>query len=396
MAINPFSFEELIFPIKPKVFFDEYWEKKFLLVNQRNGVGFKDFLTLKDVEHLLFSPPAYESTLPWVRFINNTKILNPQEYVSNKTGSLHKPKVIQGYNSGNTIAIIKLEERFEPLKKICIEFESVIGHPAVTEIFLTPPSSQGFKAHFDKFNVFVLQIEGKKHWKIYDMHVPYPLASNTNPYGERLPEPTCEFDLYPGDILYLPRGLVHEVSTTSDYSLHLTLGIDVFTWAHLLNEMIKNEPEFRKALPIQSLLSENAESIDAGCLEGLKQVIADQENIDLAFRKIKSKFSKIKNYSLDNDFSLEKISKHAITSETVFEKREGYLCALITEGEETTLYFGEEEIKGPSTIEPALQFILNTPRFSIKTMPALLDESGNTLLVRSLLKAGLIVVSAAD
>lgn len=34
-------------------------------------------------------------------------------------------------------------------------------------VYLTPPNSQGFAPHFDDIEAFVLQIEGKKRWKLY-------------------------------------------------------------------------------------------------------------------------------------------------------------------------------------------------------------------------------------
>jgi len=33
--------------------------------------------------------------------------------------------------------------------------------------YLTPPGSQGFAPHYDDIEAFVLQLEGKKRWKLY-------------------------------------------------------------------------------------------------------------------------------------------------------------------------------------------------------------------------------------
>ena len=34
--------------------------------------------------------------------------------------------------------------------------------------YLTPPGTQGFAPHYDDIEAFILQLEGKKHWKLYN------------------------------------------------------------------------------------------------------------------------------------------------------------------------------------------------------------------------------------
>ena len=33
--------------------------------------------------------------------------------------------------------------------------------------YLTPPGTQGFAPHYDDIEAFILQLEGKKHWRLY-------------------------------------------------------------------------------------------------------------------------------------------------------------------------------------------------------------------------------------
>ena len=37
----------------------------------------------------------------------------------------------------------------------------------ITCRYLTPSNSQGFAPHYDDIEAFVLQLEGKKHWRLY-------------------------------------------------------------------------------------------------------------------------------------------------------------------------------------------------------------------------------------
>jgi len=35
-------------------------------------------------------------------------------------------------------------------------------------VYLTPAGTQGFAPHFDDVEVFMLQLEGKKRWRLYE------------------------------------------------------------------------------------------------------------------------------------------------------------------------------------------------------------------------------------
>lgn len=34
--------------------------------------------------------------------------------------------------------------------------------------YLTPPGTQGFAPHYDDIEAFILQLEGKKYWRLYN------------------------------------------------------------------------------------------------------------------------------------------------------------------------------------------------------------------------------------
>lgn len=36
-----------------------------------------------------------------------------------------------------------------------------------TNVYLTPPQSQGFAPHYDDIEAFIIQLEGSKYWKLY-------------------------------------------------------------------------------------------------------------------------------------------------------------------------------------------------------------------------------------
>ena len=114
---------------------------------------------------------------------------------------------------------------------------------AYANAYLTPPHSQTVPAHADDRDVLVFQLRGRKHWKVYKnipMLHPYP-HEQVGKAGIAVPESVLNgplaFDgcLSPGDVLYLPRGMVHEASTVDldgppDLSFHITVALATHDW----------------------------------------------------------------------------------------------------------------------------------------------------------------------
>ena len=115
--------------------------------------------------------------------------------------------------------------------------------------YLTPPGAQAVSAHADDRDVFVIQLLGEKVWKVYNnVPIPYPYPKEqVGKFGLGVPDevlkgPTAiETTLRQGDVLYMPRGFVHEARTESKQpSFHATVAIATHDWtlAGNMTEMI--------------------------------------------------------------------------------------------------------------------------------------------------------------
>lgn len=171
--------------------------------------------------------------------------------------------------------------------------------------YLTPASSHAVAAHADDRDVLVMQILGRKRWKVYSkVPVEYPFEKEqVGKYGKEVDSSVSQgglcFDdkdviLSQGDVLYLPRGYVHEATTedfndeTSGYepSFHLTIAIATHDWclSVLLSETIRQTLDgvthFRKALPIgpceeyESLVSDDCSSIEGNLEQQLGEAMS--------------------------------------------------------------------------------------------------------------------------
>lgn len=137
-------------------------------------------------------------------------------------------------------------------------FHCMIG----TNVYLTPPNSQGFAPHYDDIEAFVLQLEGAKHWKVYAPRTPQeqlPRVSSKNFTQDEIGEPIIDVKLEPGDMMYFPRGFIHQAETVEGkHSLHITVSMYQKTsYADLLEALvpaalqsaINSDVRFREGLP---------------------------------------------------------------------------------------------------------------------------------------------------
>jgi hypothetical protein len=95
-------------------------------------------------------------------------------------------------------------------------------------------TSHGFDLHWDDHDVFVLQVAGRKKWKVYGMSRAYPLARDVEPTDVPPSDVLWQGLLEDGDLLYIPRGWWHVATPLDEPTLHLTAGINNPTGADFL------------------------------------------------------------------------------------------------------------------------------------------------------------------
>ncbi|XP_061221321.1 ribosomal oxygenase 2 isoform X3 [Neopsephotus bourkii] len=220
---NPDSlFESLISPIKQEVFFREYWEQKPLLVQRNNpllAAYYQSLFQLSDLKELCGRGLYYG------RDLNICRCVNGKKKVLNKEGKVNYMQLKKDFEQKKATIQFHQPQRFkEELWKIQEKLECYFGSLVGSNVYMTPQGSQGLPPHYDDVEVFILQLEGEKHWRLYKPTV--HLAREYSVESEdRIGNPTHEFILKPGDLLYFPRGTIHQADTPPGipYSTHVTI-----------------------------------------------------------------------------------------------------------------------------------------------------------------------------
>ncbi|KAL2095416.1 hypothetical protein ACEWY4_010135 [Coilia grayii] len=232
---TPFSlFESLISPVGVEEFFKEYWEKKPLFLqrsDQALASYYQSLFQLSDLKELC------SHHLEYCRDLNVCRCVNGKKKVMNKEGRVSYNNLKKDFDQRKATIQFHQPQRFkDELWRIQERLESFFGALVGSNVYITPKASQGLPPHYDDVEVFILQLEGEKHWRLYSPTVPLAREYSLEP-EDKIGSPTHDIILKAGDLLYFPRGTIHQADTPAevDHSTHLTLSTyQNMSWADYL------------------------------------------------------------------------------------------------------------------------------------------------------------------
>lgn len=401
MADADFDLRKLLAPVELEPFLRDHWEKQPLHLSPKEPDRYGPLFTSADVDTVIaFTRPkfadagAFKPDAPRQQsFVQGW--LADRHFVENN----HFPGIAElrsVYARGKTVVIMAMQQRWLPIALLCRKLESFFHCPVHANLYVTPPGAQGFDAHFDTHEVLVLQLEGHKHWRLYGPTRKLPLV------GERLNAPreqlgpVREIGLAPGDLLYIPRGHVHEAFTSETASMHLTVGINVFRWVDLLHEAVESvarrDERFRESLPPGLLGGGEAPAELAECFRELLGVLMDEARAEDALHQLGEAFFG-QMPVLPNAHFADSPQEEAIDLDTVLERSPVAVCRVVQEGSWVTLSFPGGQVGGPLKIASALRFVATTDRFAIRELPDDLGSEAKLVLARRLLRERLLAVA---
>lgn len=382
------TLEWLLSPLKMSDFLAESWEKKPLHISRGQADYYSSLFSLENLDTLL----GFSQTNKNVRMAhtqkNNSRVV---EGGPNKTSICH---FYDFYYLGQTVVIRDVHLRWEAIGKICNALSREIGCTVGTHLYATPEASQGFGIHWDDHDIFALQIEGEKEWCLYDSG---PVVPRKNKYFREFKkqviedpgEPTEVVLLKAGDLLYFPRGVIHQARAQTKSSLHLTFGIYPQTWEDVLVKALDlgKSPALNKSLPPGFLANgTKADVVGNHLIDLLPSMLGDVD-----FQKISSHLSAEVMPTIevlpDGHFTqLDQLGR--ITPDTQVEKRPGMVSVLVEEEDGASLVFPGnrhwESLEGRSFLD----FIDEHDRFHVRDVMNLGTQG--LQVVKSLMAKGLL------
>ncbi len=380
------TFERLLGPVSFDTFSDHYWAKHPLLVRGSPDRAFRSLITPADIESMLAIPGILQEQMVSMRGKGDKMSLAPANI-----GELYRL-----FRLGSWLQFRKME-RFlppdSPLNQLYRDLQLSLGHPGVSiSCFFSPPGSEQIGPHHDATEIFTLQVAGRKKWKFFH-RVDAEDRAACDP--ATLGPPTREFELEPGDFLYQPRGLVHEVVCGDALSVSIPIIVEPVAWKdllYLLVERLRHRPEFLEALPAGALLRPDAaERLANGIASRAAAIAREASSIDPAAFADAAGVRVLSGLGAPlGGHVAGLLAEREIGPRSLLRTRHGDAWqAHVRDGNAYLTVGGGETLKGPSAILPALRAIMtrNAPT-EAGALHESLTEASSLLLARELVRIG--------
>jgi ribosomal protein L16 Arg81 hydroxylase len=154
--------------------------------------------------------------------------------------------------NGATLVLDAVDELSDSVGDLARRLELDLRERVQVNLYAGRGVTHGFDVHWDDHDAFIIQLAGRKRWRMHGPTRPMPLHRDVEPPPSPPAEPIDEFMLEDGDVLYLPRGHWHDVASVGEMSLHLTIGfnpatgVDLVAW---LADQLRADELFRRDLP---------------------------------------------------------------------------------------------------------------------------------------------------
>lgn len=388
--LGDMSFEE---------FRNGYFEKAPLLI--RNGSKLGELFSITDFDQYLISCEG--SLQDRVRVVKDKASISiPSHSGASET---QREFVLNQFKAGATLKLEDLDSRHTAMSSFCKGLEELFGGYCFAKPFLTGAGFKGLDVHFDTTEVFVIQLEGKKAWRVWRKQVHNPTSAMQTKLDEStLGELEIETVLEGGDILYIPAGTPHRAECADDYSLHMAVGLAPVRLFEVIEGYIRLLSEHVPELRTNVFPFSNSSTLEDHAKLNLMKL--HDTDFSQMLKDFHVAYSAVKHETCNARlFSLARGEKMGV--DTKLKLRAGSDIAIRELDSVVSVYFsstispGKDLISTPTALQlpafckEAITFVKETSgnAFSPFMLPDVLDAESKVLLCKELIGVGIVVLA---
>jgi len=234
-------------------FFRTYFTKKFLYRPRAITGDPREILSIADMDDIVHQE-GLRSNL--YRMLGNgvpatgeqlTSRLGTRREWKSIDDAIDPGKIYAHFRAGKTLIHNELNLTRPNLRALARSMTDRLATKSEVVAFLSPAGQQGAGVHGDPTDVYIIQLEGTKHWQVWP--TPQVRRAGDLRYSfSDLPDPVLDVSLQPGDVIYIPHNTPHRARAEGRVSLHLTVVAGPRMWSeHLLSlvgDILHNGAEF--------------------------------------------------------------------------------------------------------------------------------------------------------
>ncbi len=361
-----------------------HWGRRSL--HRPSHTDFTDLVDLEEIDRIL----SANARRPTFRLVRDGVTLPPERSTSAvRVGGARLDdvadlaRIAAAVDEGATLVLQGLQRTFLPLSSFCRSLERATSHPVQANAYLTPAGTSGLAQHTDDHDVLVLQVLGSKAWKVDDLGAVETLA---------------------GDVLYIPAGTAHSAEAQGVASLHLTIGLLRVTHAEVLRRVLDgltDTLDLGRPLPLGYARPEQERALAVVIDDLTKTAVTALQDPELLrpsrvaeaeARRARSRRRPVPLGQLRSVLALDDLD-----GSSVVHRRPDHPARIDAESTPdggTVLELVDRRVTVPAAMRSAVEQLLAEPQVTVADLAGL-DDSGALVLVRRLVREGLLVVGPA-
>jgi len=344
---------------------------------------FSSLVTMEDLERCLsFGGKERDAFFQSIGGLEGEENAEPPRHCSAE-------EAVHDWLAGRSLIFNGIDRRLPAIEDLARALERELKCSVWCNLYLTPRRGHAFNTHYDTHDVFVLQIIGSKAWRVGGSAIESPLPFQDRQDGGPDISKATALVLQPGDLLYVPRGVLHDAVANSELSCHITVGIHAKSYLDLILAAVAiaadKEPGFRKYLPPGSFRIQDQDIAKATRL--LSLISSDD------FRAAGDAFCEL--LASDRRRSLRGVLRlpenvEALSENDYFQVTPGLMCSISRKDDRIQLFAFGRSIDLPASVAEDVEILLRGSPFRLGELRAKLPAQERITFIGRLMLEGIV------